>query len=635
MNDQSAPKIKSVINDFDKLLSGLIEQTYDAIFTWTFSEGIINWNSNAERLYGYKSTEVLGCQSYHLLKTEYPISFEAYISELKNQGRWEGELQKSTKDGKKIFVESRQVLSNVEDGTLIILETSRDITKRKLTDERILQQASLINKTQDAILVCDLNHRIILWNKGAERIYGWKSEQVLGGEISQVINENGNSIIEKALESLKQQDEWQGEAVQFTKDGKKIIVVSRWTLVRNEQNQPDYFLVINTDVTNLKHAEEQLFRTQRMESIGTLAGGIAHDLNNVLSPILMSVEMLQDGEVAVKNGEPWLSIIRENTKRGANLIKQVLTFARGGIEGERINVQIHHLIKDLIQVLNETLPKTIGIKFNLPADLAVISADPTQIQQVMMNLVVNAGDAMPDGGTLTLTAQNILLDKHFAQTNLEASAGKYVLLTVEDTGTGISAEIIERIYDPFFTTKKIGKGTGLGLSTSLSIIKSHGGFVNVESNINQGTKFSVYLPANETENTVKADVKNKPFLSGNGEFILVVDDEKSIRQTVTAMLEKYNYQVLTASDGVDALAIYAQNTEKISVVLTDMAMPIMDGKTTIRALRKLNPDLKIIAASGLTLEQSPEINANTFLNKPFKAETLLNTIANLLSDKNQ
>ena len=635
MNDQSAPKIKSVINDFDKLLSGLIEQTYDAIFTWTFSEGIINWNSNAERLYGYKSTEVLGCQSYHLLKTEYPISFEAYISELKNQGRWEGELQKSTKDGKKIFVESRQVLSNVEDGTLIILETSRDITKRKLTDERILQQASLINKTQDAILVCDLNHRIILWNKGAERIYGWKSEQVLGGEISQVINENGNSIIEKALESLKQQDEWQGEAVQFTKDGKKIIVVSRWTLVRNEQNQPDYFLVINTDVTNLKHAEEQLFRTQRMESIGTLAGGIAHDLNNVLSPILMSVEMLQDGEVAVKNGEPWLSIIRENTKRGANLIKQVLTFARGGIEGERINVQIHHLIKDLIQVLNETLPKTIGIKFNLPADLAVISADPTQIQQVMMNLVVNAGDAMPDGGTLTLTAQNILLDKHFAQTNLEASAGKYVLLTVEDTGTGISAEIIERIYDPFFTTKKIGKGTGLGLSTSLSIIKSHGGFVNVESNINQGTKFSVYLPANETENTVKADVKNKPFLSGNGEFILVVDDDKSIRQTVTAMLEKYNYQVLTASDGVDALAIYAQNTEKISVVLTDMAMPIMDGKTTIRALRKLNPDLKIIAASGLTLEQSPEINANTFLNKPFKAETLLNTIANLLSDKNQ
>ena len=165
MNDKSTQKIKSEINDFDKLLSGLIEQTYDAIFTWKFSEGIINWNSNAERLYGYKSAEVLGKESYYLLKTEYPISFEAYISELKIQGRWEGELQKSTKDGKKIFVESRQVVSQAEDGKFIVLETSRDITKRKLTDERILQQASLIDKTQDAILVCDLNHRIILWEQ--------------------------------------------------------------------------------------------------------------------------------------------------------------------------------------------------------------------------------------------------------------------------------------------------------------------------------------------------------------------------------------------------------------------------------------------------------------------------------------
>ena len=252
-------------------------------------------------------------------------------------------------------------------------------------------------------------------------------------------------MIEKASEDLKQKDEWLKETAHFTKDKRKIIVVSRWTLVRNEIGQPDYFLVINTDITNLKQAEEQLYRAQRMESIGTLAGGIAHDLNNVLSPILMSVEMLQSDELIEKNGEPWLSIIRENTTRGANLIKQVLTFARGA-EGERISVQLRHLVKDLIKVLRETLPKTINVKFNVAPELETISGDPTQIHQVLMNLAVNARDAMPDGGMLTIMAQNITLDENYARLNIEAHAGKYVLFTVKDTGTGMSPEIVNRIF---------------------------------------------------------------------------------------------------------------------------------------------------------------------------------------------
>lgn len=608
----------------------LLEQTHDALFTWKLEDGVINWNKNAERLYGYTAAEVLGKEIYDLLKAVYPISFDDYFAKLKKENRWEGELQQTTKDGKKIFVESRQVIFETRDGKFIVLETSRDITERKLSDERILQQASLLDKAQDAILVCDLNHRIIFWNKGAERVYGWKSEDVLGREIGAIIGEGDNGVIEKPSKTHPNSDEWLKETAHYTKNQIKIIVVSRWTLVRNEIGQPDYFLIINTDITNLKQAEEQLFRSQRMESIGTLAGGIAHDLNNVLSPILMSVEMLQADELIDKSGEPWLSIIRENTERGASLLKQVLTFARGA-EGERINLRLHHLVKDLIEVLKETLPKTITVKFNIAPELETVSGDPTQIHQVLMNLALNARDALPDGGTLTITAQNVTLDETDARVNLEARAGKYVLLEVKDTGSGMSPEILRRIYDPFFTTKEIGKGTGLGLSTALSIVKSHGGFVNTYSEPGRGTRFSVYLPATENENS-QTDItaQKSPFPTGGGELVLIVDDEKNIRQATSATLKKYGYKTLTATDGAEALKVYKQSVKKIRLVLTDMAMPVMDGATLIRALQQLNPNLKIISASGLTSKHSANVNTDAFLTKPYTAEKLLETLAEIL-----
>lgn len=607
----------------------LLEQTHDAIFTWTFEEGVINWNKNAEQLYGYTHLEVLGKKHYELLKTEYPVPFDDYIAELKRVGRWEGEFRKTTKAGKEIFVESRQVISDTLDGNFIVLETSRDITKRKLADERIRQQASLLDKTQDAVIVCDLNHQAIFWNKGAERVYGWKAEEILGKDICQEICNGDDDVINKAWDALVNNDEWQEETTQYTKDGRKIIVVSRWTLVRNDLGQPDYFLIINTDVTDLKQSEEQLYRAQRMESIGTLAGGIAHDLNNVLSPILMSIGMLQGDESIEKLGEPWLSIIRENTERGADLIRQVLTFARGA-EGEKASVDLSPLVKDLIQVLKETLPKNVTVEFNIRPELALVSADPTQIHQVLMNLAVNARDAMPDGGTLTITAKNTTLDKTDVRMNSEAHPGKYVLLGVKDTGTGISPAVINRIFDPFFTTKEIGKGTGLGLSTALSIVKSHGGFINTYSEQNLGTAFSVYLPASESENIQKETAQSVPFPTGSGELILIVDDEENIRKVTKATLEKYGYQTLTASNGSEALAVYGEHAATIALVITDMSMPVMDGAATIEALRMLNPQLKIISATGLTLQDPAKIDVNAFLVKPFTPETLLKTLAEVL-----
>lgn len=480
--------------------------------------------------------------------------------------------------------------------------------------------------------MCDLKYQIIYWNKGAENIYGYTVSEALGKSIDDVIPAAEGSQAELVQMAMGEKDEWKSEIHQTTQTSRPIIVVSRWTLVRNEKQQPDYYLVTNTDVTEQRRSEDHLLRAQRMESIGTLAGGIAHDFNNILSPIMMSVEMLkletQDTETL-----RWLDMIRENAERGADLVKQVLTFARG-MSGDRVSVQLKHIIKDLISVLSETLPKSIQLIFNVPTDLWVISADPTQIHQVLMNLCLNARDAMPSGGTLRITAENVVIDENYARMDLDADPGHYVLVTIEDTGVGMSRDVAARIFDPFFTTKDIGKGTGLGLSTSLMIVKGHNGFINVYSEPQKGARFSVYLPVTVSEANSETHKPASKYPKGNGELVLIADDEENIREVTRATLERFGYRVLTAIDGTDAAAIFAQNKDEIALLLTDMAMPFLDGIGTIRTIRRMNPDIRVIAMSGLmSSEQTAELDSlsvQDFISKPFTAEKLLNSIGNVL-----
>ncbi|MEA5597936.1 PAS domain S-box protein [Rivularia sp. UHCC 0363] len=515
----------------------------------------------------------------------------------------------------------------------LLYAVGRDITERKQTQEKIHEQAALLDVATDAILVRNLENQILFWNQGAERLYGFTSVEALGKNANELLYREYLPQLEEIYQVLFEEDYWKGEIHQITKAGNDIVVFSTWNLVRDEQGNPKSTLIVNTDITEKKQLEAQFLRAQRLESIGTLSGGIAHDLNNILTPILAISQLLPLKLPKVDEQTQHLFDVLENSaKRGATLVKQVLSFARG-VQGDRTPLQVKHIISEIQEFARNTFPKSIEIQVGLPDDLRLISADATQIHQVLMNLCVNARDAMPKGGRLSIKAENIDIDQNYVKMNLDAIVGNYIVITVADTGTGIPPETKMRIFDPFFTTKEQGKGTGLGLSTTIGIIKSHGGFIDVYSEVGEGTKFQVYLPAIQTAEVIKDE--KLEILEGKGELILLADDEMSIRDITKTSLENYNYQVLTASDGIEAIALYAQYKNEINAVLIDMMMPEMDGVTTIRTLQRMNPQVKIIAISGLAT--SDKVNAamsngaKLFLSKPYTSEELLRKLHQVIN----
>lgn len=518
------------------------------------------------------------------------------------------------------------------DGEVYLQGIARDITGRKRADARIAHQAALLDNAQDAIVELDLDRKVLFWNHGAERLYGWTREEIMGRDVTEKLY--GSYKQSEVIQTeVTRNGTWFGEITQLTKDRREIVVQSRRTLIRDHEGRPVSALVINTDITAKKKLEAQFFRAQRMESIGILAGGIAHDLNNILAPILMSIDILK---ATSENPEARkiLETIEISAQRGADIVRQVLSFSRG-MDGERIEVQLKHLLRDLEKIIKDTFPKDIRLQFSIPKDIWTVLGDPTQIHQILLNLCVNARDAMPHGGTLTVNVENCSLDAQYAAMSPKARPGRYVLLTVTDVGSGIAPEILDRIFEPFFTTKENGKGTGLGLSTAAAIIASHQGMIEVESKLGKGTTFKLYLPVSDLaagELRQKTTQLNLP--PGKGETILLVDDEPAILTITSQTLRKFGYQVLTATDGAQAVAVYATHQNEIALVLTDMMMPIMDGAATIHSLKRMDPTIKIIAATGVnsTVHAATAAGVKHLLVKPYTATALLSILRTALDE---
>jgi PAS domain S-box-containing protein len=613
------------------------QATNDAVWDWNFSNDSLWWNEGYQSLFGYPPDEIdPDIQSWkskiHPDDVERVWSGIQKTIELKVHA-WSDEYRFRRRDGSYAWIFDRGYLILDAKGKPVrMIGAMQDISPWKEAERQIEEQAALLDQTRDAIFVRALEGKILFWSKGAERTYGWKREEVINRNVAEVLYDDA-ATFEQINQAVLQKGDWLGEARHRTKENHELIVEARSTLVRDKEGRPKSVIAINTDVTEKKKIEAQFLRAQRVESIGTLAGGIAHDLNNILTPIMLSIELLSEMAPDPRT-RGTLETLKVSARRGADIVRQVLSFARG-MEGQRVVIQPRHLVGELNTIVADAFPKDIRLEIALPDRPWTLQGDPTQLHQVLLNLCLNARDAMPEGGQLTLTVENSVVDAQYASMHVEARPGRYVVFTVTDTGTGIPAAILDKIFEPFFTTKQPGRGTGLGLSTVLAIVKSHAGFVNVYSEPGAGTTFKVYLPAmDETSSPLTESGILATLPRGNGETILVIDDESSILIITAQTLEAFGYRVLTANDGTEAVTIYAENQRVIAAVVTDMAMPIMNGPATIRALTRINPEVKIIAASGLQKTGSDPrdlgLNIRDFLIKPYTAETLLNAIRSVL-----
>jgi PAS domain S-box-containing protein len=618
-----------------RMQAHMLDHIGQAVIATDTSGRVTYANRCASELYGWSSADIVGQVITDVtvpqITREQGVEIMAH---LQRGETWSGEFLVQNRAGRVFpaLVTDSAVLD--ERGQMIgIVGISTDISTRKQSEEEIRLKNALIRMagkvTRTGGWAVDMPGERVSWSDEVLDILDYPSTSV--PQLSDVLAlylEPSREIVAAAIGACARQGTpFDMEAEILTKTGKR-----KWVRVSAEPERYADGSVRRVqgalqDIAERKQLEQQYLRAQRMESIGTLAGGIAHDLNNVLAPVLLSIAVLQQDEHDAARLAT-LDTIESSARRGAAMISRVLAFARG-MEGERVDVQVMPLVRDLVTIVRDTFPKNIELVEHISPELRTLHADPTQLHQVLLNMCVNARDAMPLGGRITITAQNVVVDEAYAAVNIDARIGPYVVIDLEDTGSGMSKAVLDQIFDPFFTTKEIGKGTGLGLATSLAIVKGHEGFIRASSTPGMGTRFRLYLPAQTTpvrrEPTVAAASRPR----GNGETVLVVDDEVAIRQIARRMLEGFGYRVLLASDGAEAVALYAEHRAVIAVVVTDMMMPVMDGAATIRELLRLDPNVRIIAASGLA--GADEVvaaggNAARFLAKPYSAETLLTAI---------
>ncbi len=611
----------------------LFEYAPDGIVIADGESRYLDANASMCRMLGYKREELIGLHASDIVVQAEVAHIGPALEAIRTGADYHRVWQFRRKDGSVFTAEV--IATTMPDGNLLAM--IRDITESKRADAALRLFRTLVDQSNDAFEVIDPETGGFLdVNDKACVDLGYSRAEYLMLRLADIDPTIGPSGWEEKARKIRAAGALSGDGVHRRKDGTTFPVEfsAKWV-----QLDRDYIVTVVRDITGRKELEAQLMRMQRMESVGRMAGGVAHDLNNILAPILMGVPLLRMGLPPAQT-EKILATTESSARRGADLVKQLLMFARG-IEGRRTMVRLQELVQEMATMMRETFPKNIAITTEIPGDLWPLLGDATQLHQVLLNLCVNARDAMPKGGGLKIAAENIHIDESYASMSPEAKPGTYACLGVTDTGTGIPPEILDKIFDPFFTTKETGKGTGLGLSTVVGIVKNHGGFVSVRSEVGKGSTFEVFLPAEPgaKEPPVATDARLAPM--GQGEMILLVDDEANICAITGKTLEQYGYRVLTAGDGADACAQFARHLAEVKIVVTDIDMPVMGGVALIQVLKKMNPAIRIIVSSGKTsgladkvkLAAANDLRVDSILSKPYTAEKILLVIHDLLASR--
>ncbi len=627
-------KLEETLQEFETLVEGIPDSI-------TFKDGWGRWlvaNTVTKRLFHLESVDWYGKTDAELAGLQPQLKTTFDFCTRSDAAAWASGRRSTTvevitdPEGRQLYFEATKIpLYDKNGGKLGLVIIGHDITFQRQAKELISEQTLILDAAKDAIVMTDLQQNVIYWNKGAETIYGWIKEEAIGRKINELFCVKDMAWLD-AHEAVLKKGSWNGEVTHNTKDGLAIVVENRISLVNDSEGHAKSLLFMNTDVTEKQRMEKQFLRTQRMESIGRMAGGIAHDLNNILTPILMAVQIFRD-KVTDESLQRIIAMLESNVLRGADLMKKLLMFTKGA-EGEMKKVNLIDAIREVEKIVRSTFPKNVTVVCDVAPQLWPIRGDMTQLHQVLLNLCVNARDAMPAGGQLVLETENIVFHEDYIYKDVSAKPGNYVVLKIADTGTGISPEVLEHIFEPFFTTKDMEHGTGLGLSTVAAIVKGHKGFVNVYSEIGKGTQFKVYFPAEEGGETEIVTDNTPSIYNGKGETVLIVDDEPPIRKVLAAILEAHGYKVLEAEDGTKATALYFANAAVIRAVITDMSMPFMDGPTLIRTLRNMRAQCKIVAMSGLPEvdreQQLKDLSVDGFIMKPFRSDKILFILHGLL-----